>query len=113
MVVPNVIEEDKGYSPLGLVAVWVTPRLADGKITIDYSFTWRTVEAIVGLPYSMYASVTFAEEVTQMIREKVKHTDISESINLGQVSYIAHSLHMFLGEARMNIVRGIVDEVSI
>ncbi len=113
LVVPNVIEEDKGYSPLGLVAVWVTPRLADGKITIDYSFTWRTVEAIVGLPYSMYASVTFAEEVTQMIREKVKHTDISESINLGQVSYIAHSLHMFLGEARMNIVRGIVDEVSI
>lgn len=113
LVVPNVIEEDKGYSPLGLVAVWVAPRFADGKIIIDYSFTWRTVEAIVGLPYSMYASVTFAEEVTRMIGERARHTDISEAINLGCVSYISHSLHMFLGEARMNIVRGIVDEVSI
>lgn len=113
LVVPNVIEEDKGYSPLGLVAVWVAPRFVDGKINIDCSFTWRTVEAVTGLPRSMYASVTFAEEVVQMIKEKARHINISEAINLGHVSYIAHSLHMFLGEGSMNIVRGIVNEVSI
>lgn len=113
LVVPNVIEKEKVYSPLGLVAVWVTPRVLAGKINIDYSFTWRTVEAITGLPSSMYASVTFAEEITQMIKENAKNTDISEVVNLGHVSYIAHSLHMFLGEERMNIVRGIVDEVSV
>ncbi len=113
LVVPNEIKADKGYSPLGLVAVWAAPRFVSGKINIDYSFTWRTVEAITGLPRSMYASVTFAEEITQRIKESAKHADIAETINLGQVSYIAHSLHMFLGEGRMNIVRGIVNEVSI
>lgn len=113
LVVPNTIEKGRAYSPLGLVAVWVAPRFAPGKINMDFSFTWRTVEAITGLPRSMYASVTFAEEITEMIRESTKHTDTAGAITLGQVSYIAHSLHMFLGEGRMNIVRGIVDEVSV
>lgn len=115
LVVPNVETTTKGYSPLGLVAVWLAPRFAGKEVVIDYSFTWRTVEAIVGLPYSMYASVRFSEEITEIIAKRVEEQSKSmkKLINLGSVSYIAHSLHMFLDEASMNIVRGIVDEVSI
>lgn len=114
LVVPITEIADNKYLPLGLVDVWFAPRYVGEKTVIDCSFTWRTVEAIVGLPYSMYASVTFAEDMIRNIGAEVeKQGSTVKTVELGQVSYIAHSMHMFLDEASMNIVRGIVDEVSI
>ncbi len=110
LIIDNEIQSGN-YSPLGLVSIWLTPRFIDDKIVIDYSYTWRTVEALVGLPFSLYASVKFAEHLTDLINEKT--IDKIGEIELGQVSYIAHSLHMFTDEEGMNIVRGIINEVSI
>lgn len=111
LVVQNEIQSQGGYSPLGLVAIWLAPRFIERKIVIDYSYTWRTVEAIVGLPLSMYASVKFAENITKEIANQM--TDKSVNVEIGHVSYIAHSLHMFTDEESMNIVRGIINEVSV
>ncbi|HHV10276.1 MAG TPA: diguanylate cyclase [Clostridiales bacterium] len=112
LVVPNKVENESNYSPLGLVSIWLAPRFISDKVVIDFSYTWRTVEALVGLPLSMYASVKFAEEITESISKKVFDEGENCIIKLGQVSYIAHSLHMFLDTESVNIVRGIVNEAS-
>ena len=109
LVVPNC-EPSEGSYPLGLVSVWLAPRFIREKIVIDFSYTWRTVEALVGLPESMYASVRFAEELTNTIKEQC---EIAINIEMGKISYIAHSLHMFLDRESMNIVRGIINDASI
>ena len=111
LVVPNEVQDEENYSPLGLISIWLAPRFFDDKIIIDFSYNWRTVEAVVGLPLSMYASVRFAEELREMIREKTN--SINYHIELGTVSYIAHSLHMFLDIESMDIVRGIINDASI
>lgn len=111
LVVHNEIIESNSYSPLGLVSVWLAPRFYEGRVIVDYSYVWRTVEALVGMPLSMYASVRFSERLTQMINEKID--DDSNMIEIGKVSYIAHSLHMFTDRESMDIVRGIINEVSI
>mgnify|MGYP003296702464 CR=1 FL=1 len=59
----------------------------------------------------MYASVRFAEEMVKDIEEKMANCKVK--ISLGKVSYIAHSLHMFLDEESLEIVRGIVNDASI
>lgn len=110
LVVPNEIQVGSSYSPLGLVAIWLAPRFGEGNVIIDYSYTWRTVEAIVGLPLSMYASVRFSEYLTKKIEDTINNPNME--IKMGTVSYIAHSLHMFTDEESMNIVRGIINEVS-
>jgi len=109
LVVPNG-DSTQGKYPLGLISVWLAPRFIDENVVIDFSYTWRTVEALVGLPESMYASVKFAEELTVMIRERCR-SEIK--IEMGKLSYIAHSLHMFLEKESMNIIRGIINDASI
>lgn len=111
LVVQNEIQIGQNYSPVGLVAIWLAPRFVNSKVVIDYSYTWRTVEAIVGLPLSLYASVKFAEEITEKIVKKVGASKCN--IEMGKIAYIAHSLHMFTDEESMNIVRGIINEVSV
>ena len=63
----------------------------------------------MGLPESMYASVKFAEELTEEISAKCN----TISAELGRISYNAYSLHMFLDRESMNIIRGIVNDASI
>lgn len=111
LVIPNVVEDEENYSPLGLISIWLAPRFAETGVVIDFSYNWRTVEAVVGLPLSMYASVKFAEEIIRLIREKV--VSYNQSISMGAVAYIAHSLHMFLDVESMDIVRGIINDASI
>lgn len=111
LVVPNEVKDEDNFSPLGLISIWVAPRFIDEHLELEFSYNWRTVEAVVGLPLSMYASVKFAEELTDLIRTEVKSYDYS--VSMGKVSYIAHSLHMFLDSESMNIVRGIINDASI
>ena len=111
LVVPNRNNNNNNdvQYPLGLVSVWIAPRIKNEEVVIDFSYSWRTVEALVGLPESMYASVKFAEELTKEISEKCD----TITVKLGSVSYIAYSLHMFLDSQSMNIIRGIINDASI
>lgn len=111
LVVPNAVEDVENFSPLGLISIWLAPRFFEKHVVVDFSYNWRTVEAVVGLPLSMYASVRFAEEIFNLIKEKI--TQCEYSICMGSVSYIAHSLHMFLDTESMDIVRGIINDASI
>ena len=111
LVVANEVEDEDNFSPLGLISIWLAPRFDGNRVVLDFSYNWRTVEAVVGLPLSMYASVKFAEEVTSLIKERVAQSEYS--ITMGKVSYIAHSLHMFLDCESMGIVRGIINDASI
>lgn len=114
LVIPNIVadEEEMDYSPLGLISIWLAPRFVDERVDVDFSYNWRTVEAVIGLPLSMYASVRFSEEITNMIAKKIK-SKMAEKIRLGAVTYIAHSLHMFQQTESMDIVRGIINDASI
>lgn len=115
LVLSNEFESPKDYSPLGLVSIWLCPRFNESgeKLTVDFSFTWRTVEALVGLPISLYSSINYSYYLLEQINSYVKKRQKKLSVELGKVSYFAYSLHMFLDKENMNIIRGIVNEATI
>ncbi|WP_437912477.1 diguanylate cyclase [Sorangium sp. So ce302] len=113
LVIPHEIPPSgEDIAPLGLVSVRIVPRLVAGGVRLSYSFSWRTVEALVGFPYSIYGSVRFAEYVTNLVQQRVSHRP-GRTIEIGEVSYLAHSLHMFMDQYGQNIARQIVDDASI
>ncbi len=111
LIVEKEHKTGEDYSPLGLISVWLAPRFDNENVVVDFSYNWRTVESIVGLPLSLYASVRFAEEIVEQIKDSIPNSKYK--VRLGKVSYIAHSLHMFLDTESMEVVRGIVNDASI
>jgi diguanylate cyclase (GGDEF)-like protein len=110
LVIPNIISGNEPQ-PLGLVSIRIYPRFVLGRVRLHYSFTWRTVEALVGFPYSLYGSVCYGLHLMERIRNMMP-TDHRRQIEMGELSYIAHSLHFFIDEHGQNIARKIVDEAS-
>lgn len=103
--------DDRGSpKPLGLISVWSTPRFETGTIYLDYVFVWRTVEAFIGLPYSLYGSIRLAEQLT----ERVASTANIEpsNIRLGELNYIALSLHLGSDQFHTRVAKQIVDKAS-
>lgn len=112
LVVPNDVRPNEELQPLGLISVRLVPRFEKSRITLGFSFTWRTVEALVGFPYSIFGSVKYAAHLTDLLRDQLDEP-YRGNLKMGQVSYIAHSLHIFLDEQRQNIARRIVDNASL
>lgn len=112
LVIPHEIKETGDLAPLGLVSVRCAPRFLGSRIVIHFSYTWRTVEALVGLPYSLYGSVRFSQFLLDEVKKRVS-SDLARQVEMGEVSYIAHSLHMFVDEYGQNIAKRIVDDASI
>ena len=111
LVVPHDVKEGEDITPLGLVSVRIVPRLRHARAILHYSYTWRTVEALVGFPYSLYGSVRFSQFLTKQIRARLDPLQ-SRQLEMDQVSYIAHSLHIFMDDYGQNIARRIVDDAS-
>ena len=111
LIVGHEIKDSDNISPLGLVDIWIAPRQDGKNVIFDYTFSWRTVEAMIGLPFSLYATVRYAEDLTKEISNRVEEK-CRDIIRLGKVSYIANSLHMFLDHACLEIVRGVVNEAT-
>ena len=122
IIIPNGFNElsavRTSYSnPIGLIAIWIAPRKRDGNINLDISFMWRTVEALIGLPYSLYGSIRFANKIVTDVYNTIRENDptgkIKQSfIQLGNITYTACSLHMYLDEETKRIAKGIVNDVS-
>jgi len=117
IILNNEINSDK-LEPVGLVSIRIYYDLnIDGTININFTYIWRTVEVIVGLPYSMYGSICYSDFLLEKIIEKLK--DIGDlkinikNIKLGNLTYIAQSLHMFRDNYSENIAKNIVDEATI
>ena len=111
LVIPHNVQPGQELTPLGLISVRVVPRSSASRRIMNYSFTWRTVEALVGFPYSIYGSVKYAQYLTDQIRAALPPAE-SRTVELGYVSYIAHSLHFFLDRYAQNIARRIVEDAS-
>lgn len=109
LVVPHDPEAN-GLRPLGLVSIRCLPRIFHDRAVLSFSFTWRTVEALVGFPYSIFGSVRFAEKFVDDLRARQQRDE--RPVELGRLSYIAHSLHMFMDEQSLSIARRIVNDAS-
>jgi diguanylate cyclase (GGDEF)-like protein len=112
LVVPtDTRNSDKDFTPLGLISVRIIPRFPQNRILLHYSYTWRTVEALVGFPYSLYGSVRYSQYLTEALSERLQ-PEYQRRLTMGDVSYIAHSLHIFMDEYGENIARKIVEDVT-
>jgi len=111
LVVPHEVGPDKELAPLGLISIRIIPRFVRSRPHLSFSYTWRTVEALKGFPYSLYGSVRFSQHLTQMLKERLPD-EVARQVDFGTISYIAHSLHFFLDDYGQNIARRIVDEAS-
>ena len=111
LVIPHEIQQGADIAPLGLVSIRCIPRFLATRIRLHYSYTWRTVESFVGFPFSIYGSVRFSQHLTEEVRRRAPA--VSRRIEMGEVSYIAHSLHIFMDDYGQNIAQRIVDDASI
>ncbi len=111
LVAQSERDDTKEWSPLGLVSVRIIPRFTGQHCELSYSFTWRTVEALVGFPYSLYGSVRFGQELTQLVSSRIRGATEGR-VSMGYVSYIAHSLHVFTDEFGQAIARRIVNDAT-
>jgi diguanylate cyclase (GGDEF)-like protein len=100
--------KDHDVRPLGLVSVRIIPRFETRGVGLYVSFTWRTVEALVGLPYSLYGSLRYSQHLTELIRERLGAGHDAEALELREVSYLAHSLHVTTDSYGQNIARRII-----
>jgi diguanylate cyclase (GGDEF)-like protein len=111
LVVPHVPGEDQQPRPLGLISVWASPRFEPGAIcALDFVYVWRTVEAFIGFPYSLYGAICFADYLTQRIRETAGVG--RASIALGELTYLAMSLHLGRDAFHARVAKRIVDGAS-
>lgn len=111
LIVPPESSSQEDWTPLGLVSIRLIPRFVNQRCELSFSFTWRTVEALVGFPYSLYGSARFAERLTERIRSMLA-VPVQPRITMGHVNYIAHSLHMFMDEFGQEIARRIVNDAT-
>lgn len=109
LVIQHLPEDGEELAPLGLVAIRIIPRFVKNKVILNYSYVWRTVEALVGFPYSIYGSVFYSKYLTDKISSELS----SKNAEMGFVSYIAQSLHIFVDDYGQNIAKRIVDDASV
>jgi hypothetical protein len=98
--------------PLGLCAIQVMPRLRDGRWYLDFQWIWRTVEALVGFPFSAYGSITWSKTFFDAVTDGMRQSGSPSSVELGELTYLALSFHMFLDVGDTEIARAIVQDVS-
>jgi diguanylate cyclase (GGDEF)-like protein len=108
LIIPHVSNIQDDVAPLGLVCIRIVPRITPTRLRFDFSYVWRTVEALVGFPYSLYGSVRFSQHLTGELGKLLS----PRSVELGEVSYVAQSLHMFTDEYGQIIARRIVNDAS-
>lgn len=110
LVIPHEpAESPEALAPLGLVSVRLLPQPCPTGVVVNFSFTWRTVEALVGFPYSLFGSLRYALYLCDELRARCPQ----QKIHPGFLSYIAHSLHFFVSDEARRIARGIVNESSL
>jgi diguanylate cyclase (GGDEF)-like protein len=112
LVVPHKPTADGNPSPAGLVSVWASPRMNEPiERSVDWVFVWRTVEAFIGLPYSLYGSIKLAQSLLSKLNADLPE-GTSTPFRMGELTYIALSLHMRSDGVHRRIAKRIVDESS-
>nr|WP_230646544.1 GGDEF domain-containing protein [Bradyrhizobium sp. Leaf401] len=109
---PVSATEGRFDQPLGLCAIQVMPRFRDGKCYLDFQWIWRTVEALVGFPFSAYGSISWSKQFFDTVTAALLESDGKANVELGELTYLALSFHMFLDDGDTEIARAIVQDVS-
>lgn len=109
LVVPHIPNSQGIPYPEGLVSVWASPRVGDGPVgnIVDWVFVWRTVEAFIGLPYSLYGSIQLAQSLLSQVTPA--GSTAPTQLRMGQLTYVALSLHMRVDGVHRRIAKRIVD----
>jgi len=88
------------------------PRLRQDRWHLDFQWIWRTVEALVGFPFSAYGSIRWSEEFFDAVRSELGQLSVNVPVELGELTYVALSFHMFLDIGDEEIARAIVLDAS-
>lgn len=116
LVIPRDLERDGDerheIKPLGLVSIRVIPRPERSRTALYFSYTWRTVEALVGLPYSLYGSIRYSQFLEQALRARLEDREHADLV-VRDLSYIAHSLHLTTDPFGQAIARRIIHLAGI
>ena len=73
---------------------------------------WSTVEALVGFPFSAYGSIKWSREFFDTVRTELGRVTPPVPVELGELTYVALSFHMFLDIGDEEIARAIVLDAS-
>ena len=111
LIIPHGKMDPGDISPLGLISIRIIPRFGRDQVYLNYSYTWRTVESMVGFPYSLFGSVRYSEHLTEEIKKQLQK-ETARKVRTGWISYLAHSLHFFMDDYGQNIARRIIDGAS-
>jgi len=107
------IMPDSLGNPLGLSSLQVMPRDRNGTFVLDTICVWRSVDALVGFPFSAYGSIRWAAEFLDKVNLKLSGRDGGEDLRMGTLTYIAVSFHMYLHDGDVEIARTIVQDASL
>ena len=99
-------------APLGLSMIQVMPRERGGKWHLDFQWIWRTVEVLVGFPFSAIGSIRWSADFARSVQEELGQTVDADRVELGHLTYVALSFHMFLDVGDKEIARAIVQDAS-
>ena len=106
IVIPNKLDDD-GLHPLGLIAIRASVASNERLSALRFTYYWRTVEALVGLPHSLCASSQHASSLAQLLAERTNVT-----LPVARLTYIASSLHVSSEPSVLEIAKRIVDGAS-
>ncbi|WP_316235271.1 MULTISPECIES: GGDEF domain-containing protein [unclassified Bradyrhizobium] len=98
--------------PLGLGAIQVMPRRREGRWNLDFQWIWRTVEALVGFPFSAYGSISWSKRFFDEVESRMQQIAPAVPLQRGELTYLALSFHMFLDAGDREIARAIVQDAS-
>jgi hypothetical protein len=98
---------DDWHNPLGLTCAQILPRKVDGRWHLDFHYVWRTVEALVGLPFSAFASIRQSQDILNAVNAELTRLGKPQA-SMGRLVYIALSLHLFTDEGDDEIARTVV-----
>ncbi|WP_080677742.1 MULTISPECIES: GGDEF domain-containing protein [Bradyrhizobium] len=98
--------------PLGLCAIQIMPRRREGRWNLDFQWIWRTVEALVGFPFSVYGSISWSTRFFDEVESRMQMIAPAVPLQRGELTYLALSFHMFLDAGDREIARAIVQDAS-
>jgi hypothetical protein len=98
--------------PLGLCAIQIMPRRREGRWNLDFQWIWRTVEALVGFPFSAYGSISWSKRFFDEVESRMQRIAPAVPVQRGELTYLALSFHMFLDAGDREIARAIVQDAS-
>lgn len=99
--------------PLGLCSIQILPRIHASVGTLDMIFVWRTVDALVGFPFSAYGSIRWSQDFLDDVNTALMAKSGGALLRLGTVTYIALSFHLYLHDGDVEIARTIVQDATI